>query len=74
MSADGKQAIYSIQEWCFASRISAPLFFKEKREGRGPRIAHVGRRTIVIESPCDYYSRIANEAESAIVAVDPVAA
>ena len=61
-AADEKQAVYSIQEWCFASRISAPLFFKERRNGRGPRVAHVGRRLLVLESPVDYYARL--EAES----------
>jgi hypothetical protein len=58
--------VYSIAEWCVASKISTALYFKEKREGRGPRIAHTGRRTIVIESPREYYSRIAQDAESAL--------
>jgi hypothetical protein len=65
MPADEKPSVFSIQEWCFAARISAPLFFKERRNGRGPRVAHVGRRLLVLESPCDYFARLALEAESA---------
>jgi hypothetical protein len=64
MYADDK-TVYSIAEWCIASKISPALYFKEKREGRGPRIAHTGRRTIVIESPREYYSRLAHDAERA---------
>jgi hypothetical protein len=64
MYADDK-TVYAIAEWCIASKISPALYFKEKREGRGPRVAHTGRRTIVIESPREYYSRIAQDAESA---------
>jgi hypothetical protein len=64
MSADEKTAVYSIQEWCFAGKISPALFFKERRNGRGPRIAHAGRRILVLESPRDYFDRIAQEAES----------
>lgn len=58
MPADDK-TVYSIAEWCIAAKISPALYFKEKREGRGPRVAHTGRRTIVIESPREYYGRIA---------------
>jgi hypothetical protein len=65
MSADEKPAVFSIQEWCFASRISPALFFKEQRNGRGPRIARTGRRVLVLETPIDYYGRLAQEAETA---------
>jgi hypothetical protein len=74
MSADEKPAVFSIQEWCFASRISPALFFKEQRNGRGPRTANAGRRTLVLESPLDYYSRVAQEAEAAQSPVEPASA
>jgi hypothetical protein len=63
--ADDDKTVYSIAEWCISAKISPALYFKEKREGRGPRVAHTGRRTIVIESPREYYSRIAQDAETA---------
>jgi hypothetical protein len=64
MVTDDK-TVYSIAEWCIAAKISPALYFKEKRGGRGPFVAHTGRRTIVIESPREYYGRITQEAESA---------
>jgi hypothetical protein len=56
---------YSIAEWCVEARVSVALFFKEQRAGRGPYVAHAGRRTIVIESPHKFYRRRVREAASA---------
>jgi len=53
---------YTINEWCFEARVSVPLYFKEQREGRGPRVAHMGRRTIITESPRAFYIRREREA------------
>ena len=64
MLTDENAAVYSIAEWCVASKISQAFYFKQKRKGRGPRIAHTGRRTLVIESPREYYSRIAQDADA----------
>jgi hypothetical protein len=45
------KAAYAIKEWCAEAGISHATFFKELKIGRGPRVAHMGRRTIVLESP-----------------------
>jgi hypothetical protein len=68
MFNDDKTAVYSINEWCVAGKVSPAFYFKQKRKGQGPRIAHTGRRTIVIESPREYYSRISHDADAALVA------
>jgi hypothetical protein len=51
------QGVFTIAEWCQAAKISPALFYKEQRLGRGPRVAKVGRRTAIIESPFDYLAR-----------------
>jgi hypothetical protein len=58
-------AVWAINEWCVAARVSPAFFFKRAKAGCGPRTASCGRRTIVIESPREYYERLAREAESA---------
>ena len=59
------QDVFTIAEWCHAAKISPALLYKEQRLGRGPRVAKVGRRTTVIESPFDYLTRRESEAASA---------
>jgi hypothetical protein len=46
MSADEQDA-FSIPEFCLRNSISSALFFKLAREGRGPRVMRVGRRTLI---------------------------
>ncbi len=60
-----EQVGFSIGEWCNATRISQAMFFKQRRLGRGPKVAHIGRRAIVVESPREYFDRLGREAESA---------
>jgi hypothetical protein len=66
---DNDKAAYTINEWCFEARVSPALYFKEKREGRGPRVAHMGRRAIIVESPRAYYKRIERAAAKIAEAV-----
>jgi hypothetical protein len=66
-SMSDDKLVYSIAEWCIAAKISPGLYFKEKREGRGPRVAHTGRRAIVIESPREYYRRVAQPQVAEVV-------
>lgn len=39
--------LLSVYEFCKQSGISRALFYKLVREGKGPRIMKVGRRTLV---------------------------
>ncbi len=55
---------YSIAEWCVEARVSPALYFKEHKNGRGPAISHMGRRTVITESPRAYYTRLKVEAAS----------
>jgi hypothetical protein len=50
MSLNGK-AGFSIDEW-LAAGFSPALYFKRQKKGLGPRVVHVGRRTIITE-PAD---------------------
>jgi len=57
-------AAYSIAEFCKAHRISESMFFKLKKQGRGPREMHVGDRVLIsFEAAADW--RAAREAETA---------
>jgi predicted DNA-binding transcriptional regulator AlpA len=61
-----EKAAYSIQEWAKRHSVSVPLFYKLQREGRGPRVIHIGRRTpISVEADAQW--RKDREAESASV-------
>jgi hypothetical protein len=64
-SAKEGETVWAINEWCVAARISPAFFFKRHRMGCGSRTASVGRRTIILESPHAYFTRIAREAEFA---------
>jgi hypothetical protein len=46
MRADEQDA-FSIPEFCVRNGISSALFFKLAREGGGPRVMRVGRRTLI---------------------------
>ena len=63
MKADEQDAI-SIPEFCVRNGISAALFFKLAREGRGPRVMRVGRRTLVTKEAAAAW-RLECEAASA---------
>jgi hypothetical protein len=64
MSTNGKVG-FSIPEWCESAGFSTALYFKRQKKGLGPRVAHVGRRSIVIEPVAEYYKRLEQEAASA---------
>jgi hypothetical protein len=64
MSSNGK-AGFSINEWCFDAGFSPALYYKRQRQGHGPRVAHVGRRTIITEPAAEYLKRLELEAASA---------
>jgi hypothetical protein len=55
--------IYTIREFCNEAKFSEPLFYKLKRAGAGPLTAKAGNRTLVVETPREFYARL--EAESA---------
>jgi hypothetical protein len=47
MHTAGELDAFSIPEFCLRNSISSALFFKLIREGRGPRVMRVGRRTLI---------------------------
>jgi hypothetical protein len=58
------RACFSILEFCEAHRISESMYFKLKKQGRGPREMRVGDRVLIsVESAADW--RAAREAETA---------
>ena len=62
MSANGK-AGFSINEWCLDAGFGPALYFKRQKKGLGPRVVHIGRRTIITEPADEYLKRL--EAASA---------
>jgi hypothetical protein len=60
MSTAEKTA-YSIKQWCAELGISEALFYKRQRGSLGPRVANVGARTIITETPREYLQRFARE-------------
>jgi hypothetical protein len=61
MSADEQDA-FSIPEFCLRNGISSALFFKLARQGGGPRVMRVGRRTLITKEAAVAWRR---ERESA---------
>jgi hypothetical protein len=60
------QAGYSIKAWCKGAGFSEALYYKRKRlRLTCPHEVKVDRRTIIIESPPDYLSRLAREQAAA---------
>jgi hypothetical protein len=55
----------TIKAWCSDAKFSEALYFKLQRKRIGPKVAHAGRRVIVIESPREYLDRLELEAASA---------
>jgi hypothetical protein len=45
--------MYSVVEFCQSARISRGLFYKLLREGHGPHIAKVNRRTLISEQAAE---------------------
>lgn len=49
----------SVAEFCLAHGISRAFFYKLAKEGRGPRMAKVGRRTLISqEAAADWRHRM----------------
>jgi predicted DNA-binding transcriptional regulator AlpA len=44
---DAAQGVYSIKEFCARYDTSRTAFYRLQREGRGPRLMKVGRRTVI---------------------------
>ena len=57
MNATGDFDAFSIPEFCLRNSISSALFFKLAREGRGPRVMRVGRRTLVTKEAAAAWRR-----------------
>lgn len=53
---------YSVQQFCNAHGFSRALFYKILKDGRGPKVVKLGRRTIITkESAAEWRSRLESE-------------
>lgn len=41
------KASESVKDFCQSNNISKSMFYKMQREGKGPRVMKVGRRTLI---------------------------
>jgi hypothetical protein len=64
MNNPDEQDAFSIPEFCLRNRISTALFFKLARQGRGPRVLHVGRRTLITKESAAAWRRDLEAASS----------
>ncbi len=48
---------YSVADFCHAHGISRALFYKLLREGHGPRVMKVGRRTLISREAAEQWRR-----------------
>jgi len=46
---------YTVNEFCARFNISRSLFYKERREGRGPKTMKIGRRRLISPEAADEY-------------------
>jgi len=56
---------FPISKWCASAGVSAALYFKQRRAGRGPRFMKLGRRVVIVESPREYTARLEAERQAA---------
>lgn len=55
--------MFSVREFCQAHRISRALFYRLAKDGRAPRTAKVGRRTLISqEAAADWRCRMERDA------------
>lgn len=55
---------YSIVEFCYSENISKALFYKILKEGNGPKIMKVGRRTLIsAEAATEWRKRMEQNTE-----------
>lgn len=47
----------SVSDFCRAHGISRAMFYKLTKEGRGPRTAKVGRRTLISQEAAEEWRR-----------------
>jgi hypothetical protein len=58
-SAQVPAVAFSVNEFCVAHRISRALFYLLQRDGSGPRLMRVGRRTLVtVDAAADWRRRM----------------
>lgn len=50
-------AAQSVNDFCRANGISRSLFYKLQRQGKGPRLMRIGRRTLVSAEAADEWRR-----------------
>lgn len=48
---------YSVKDFCQSFGISIPMFYKLSREGKGPRLMKVGRRTLISSEAADQWRK-----------------
>ncbi len=46
-SAANERDAYSIPEWCKRNRFSVSFYHKLQKQGLGPRVIRIGRRTLI---------------------------
>lgn len=51
------QTAQSVNDFCQANSISRSLFYKLQREGKGPRLMKVGRRTLISAEAANEWRR-----------------
>jgi hypothetical protein len=56
--------VETIDEFCDENRISRSLLYKMIREGRGPRLMKVGRRTLITHEAAEDWRRQMEAASS----------
>ena len=57
-------SMQSVPAFCADNNVSRSLFYRLVKEGRGPRLAKVGRRTLIsIEAAAEWRTRMERETE-----------
>ena len=51
------QPIYTVTEFCSQNRISRSLLYKLLKQGQGPRIMKVGKRTLITSEAAEAWRR-----------------
>ena len=53
-----QKSVWTIKAWAREGECSEGWIYKRWRQGLGPRFARDGRKTTILKSPHEYYSRL----------------
>jgi hypothetical protein len=71
--AEDSGNVFSAKRWCLGAEKSRSWLYNRWKNGGGPRFVKVGSDRVILESPQEYFRRVAKEQERARAAQERAA-